>query len=544
MRATLVIGSALLSAALTGGASAQDAAAPAQFGANPALPDPQRGLLPAMTIPRPAMWGDARPTVPEGYTIEPIATDLKIPRQTLILPNGDILVAEGSGGNAPALRPKDIIAGFIKSLGKSKVEGGNRLTLLRDADGDGVYETQGVFADGLNAPYGLALIDGTIFVANQDAVVTFDYADGQTEAAGPPETLTRLPAAINHHWTKAMTASADGRFLYVGIGSNSNITERGMAAEEDRAMVWQIDAQTGAHSIYATGLRNPTALAIQPGTDQLWAVVNERDEIGDDLVPDYLTSVRQGAFYGWPYSYWGQTVDPRAQPQDPEKVASAIAPDYALGSHVAALGVAFSSEAMGTGFADGVFVGEHGSWNRSEPVGYKVIFVPFRDGAPAGDPVDFVSGFLQEDGNTRGRPVGVTVDPRGALIVADDLTNTVWRVTPDAGAAPPTAAPATDAAPDAAPAPATPATDAAPDAAPAPATPATDAAPDAAPAPATPATDAAPAAASAPATPAPDAAPAAASAPATPAPDAAPAATTPAPAAEPAAGATPPAPAD
>lgn len=404
---------------------------PVQYGPTPELPEPRRGLLPAMTIPRPANWGSDRPTVPQGYKIEPIATDLKIPRQTLVLPNGDILIAEGSGGNAPSLRPKDIIAGFIKNLGKSSVEGGDRLTLLRDADGDGIYEARGIFADDLNAPYGLALVNGSIYVANQDSLVRFDYRDGQTQASGSPTRVTELPSAINHHWTKAMTASPDGRFLYVGIGSNSNITERGMEVETDRAMVWRIDAQTGAHKPYATGLRNPTALAIQPGTSQLWAVVNERDEIGPNLVPDYLTSVREGGFYGWPYSYWGQTVDPRAQPQDPQKVASAIRPDYALGSHVAALGVAFSNPAMGAEFADGVFVGEHGSWNRNVPVGYRVIFVPFRDGRPAGPPIDFVSGFLDGDSNTRGRPVGVTVDPRGALIVADDLSNTVWRVTRD-----------------------------------------------------------------------------------------------------------------
>jgi glucose/arabinose dehydrogenase len=401
-----------------------------QYGSDPELPEPSRGLLPSMTIPRPAMWGDDLPTVPEGFTITPIATDLMIPRQTIILPNGDILIAEGSGGGAPALRPKDIIAGFIKSLGKSSVEGGDRLTLLRDADGDGTYELRTVFAEGLNAPYGLALVDDAIFVANQDAVVRFDYAEGQIEASGPPTTLVDLPSEINHHWTKAMTASADGRFLYVGIGSNSNITERGIAAEEDRAMVWEIEVATGAHRPYATGLRNPTALTIQPETGELWAVVNERDEIGPNLVPDYLTSVQEGGFYGWPYSYWGQNVDPRAQPQDPDLVASAIEPDYALGAHVAALGVAFSNEAMGEEFAEGVFVGEHGSWNRDEPVGYKVIFVPFSDGQPSGDPIDVVSGFLLDEGNTRGRPVGVTVDPRGALIVADDLSNTVWRVAP------------------------------------------------------------------------------------------------------------------
>lgn len=405
--------------------------APQQYGAVTQLPEPQRGLLPAMTIPRPANWGDARPTVPQGYRIEAIATDLRIPRQTLVLPNGDILVTEGTGGqDAPRLNPKAFIAGVIKGMGKTAVQGGNRLTLLRDADGDGTYEQRGIFADNLNGPYGLALVNGAIYVANQDQLVRFDYQDGQTQANGPPVVVTELPSMINHHWTKAMTASADGRFLYVGIGSNSNIAERGMAVEEDRAMVWQIDPQTGMHRQFATGLRNPTALAIQPGTGQLWAVVNERDEIGPNLVPDYLTSVREGGFYGWPYSYWGQTVDLRAQPQDPGKVAAAITPDYALGAHVAALGLAFSMPVMGAEFAEGVFVGQHGSWNRNVPVGYKVVFVPFRDGRPAGDPIDFVSGFLTADGNTRGRPVGVTVDPRGALIVADDLSNTVWRVTP------------------------------------------------------------------------------------------------------------------
>jgi glucose/arabinose dehydrogenase len=425
MRSPLLIGA--LAVALS---ACDNDPAPAQYGPNPDLPEPRRGLLPSMVIPRPAKWGDDRPTVPQGYRIEPIATDLRIPRQTLVLPNGDILVAEGSGGkDAPSLRPKDVVAGYIKNLGKSSVGGGDRLTLLRDSDGDGTYEAKGVFADNLNAPYGLALANGAIYVANQDSLVRFDYRDGQTEASGPPTRVAALPSAINHHWTKAMTASPDGRFLYVGIGSNSNITERGMEVEADRAMVWRIDPQTGAHKPYATGLRNPTALAIQPGSGQLWAVVNERDEIGPNLVPDYLTSVREGGFYGWPYSYWGQNVDPRAQPQDPQKVASAIRPDYALGSHVAALGVAFSTPAMGADFAEGVFVGEHGSWNRNVPVGYKVVFVPFRDGRPAGGPIDFVSGFLKDDGNTRGRPVGVTVDPRGALIVADDLSNTVWRIT-------------------------------------------------------------------------------------------------------------------
>lgn len=415
--------SVLLSACGSEGDNAQS------FGAQPKLPDPQRGLLPSMKIADPASWGDRKPTVPSGFTVTAIATDLKIPRQTLLLPNGDILVAEGKGGNAPKLKPKDVIAGYIKAQGTTSVKSGNRLTLLRDADGDGRYELQTVFADNLNAPYGLALHEGKLYVANQDALVRFEYQEGQTEASGPPTKVTDLPAEINHHWTKSLTISPDGRFLYVGIGSNSNITERGMEAEVDRAMIWQIDAETGAHKPYATGVRNPTALAIQPGTGQLWAVANERDELGPDLVPDYLTSIQQGGFYGWPYSYWGQNVDDRVRPQNPDKVAAAIKPDYALGSHVAALGLAFSSPAMGDEFADGVFVGEHGSWNREQPVGYKVVFVPFSDGRPAGEPVDFVTGFRTDEGKTLGRPVGVTVDPDGALIVADDLSNTVWRIT-------------------------------------------------------------------------------------------------------------------
>ncbi|MGR3885713.1 PQQ-dependent sugar dehydrogenase [Pseudomonas sp. 1152_12] len=398
-------------------------------GPDPKLPEQQSSLLPSMKIAEPAPWGEQKPKVPDGYSVTAIATDLAIPRQTLVLPNGDILVAEGRGGSAAKLKPKDVIASLIKAQGNTKVKGGNRLTLLRDADGDGTYELKTVFADNLNAPYGLAFADGKLYVANQDALVRFDYADGQTKASGPPTKITDLPAQINHHWTKSLAVSEDGRQLYVGIGSNSNITERGMEVEIDRAMVWQIDAATGAHKPYATGIRNPTALTIQPGSGQLWAVANERDELGPDLVPDYLTSVREGAFYGWPYSYWGQNVDPRAQPQNPTKVAAAIKPDYSLGSHVAALGVDFSIPAMGEKFADGVFVGEHGSWNRDNPVGYKVIFVPFNNGKPSGEPIDFATGFRGDDGKTRGRPVGVTVDPKGALIIADDLANTIWRVT-------------------------------------------------------------------------------------------------------------------
>jgi glucose/arabinose dehydrogenase len=408
---------------------------PSQYGSNPQLPEQEHALVPSMKIADPAPWGDKRLSVPAGYTVTAIATGLGIPRQALVLPNGDILVSEGRGGAEAALRPKDIIAGFIKAKGTTSVKSGNRLTLLRDSDGDGVYEGRTVFANGLNAPYGLALVNGRLYVADQDALVMFTYRDGQTQAAGPPVKITDLPSQINHHWTKSLAASPDGRFLYVGIGSNSNITEHGLPAEVDRARIWQVDPATGAHRPFATGLRNPTALAIQPGTGALWAVVNERDELGPNLVPDYLTSVRDGGFYGWPYSYWGHNVDPRVRPQDPKMVAAAIRPDFGLGSHVAALGVAFSTPAMGAQFADGVFVGEHGSWNRNNPAGYKVVFVPFRGGRPAGSPVDVVTGFHEASGQTHGRPVGVSVDPRGALIVVDDLSNTIWRVTPPRQAA-------------------------------------------------------------------------------------------------------------
>jgi glucose/arabinose dehydrogenase len=403
-----------------------------QTGANPDLPDVSQTLVPSMKIAEPTGWGDQLPTVPDGFTVTAMATDLQIPRQMLVLPNGDILIAEGRGGGAPALRPKDVIAGAIKKKGNTQVESGNRITLLRDADNDGVPETRTVFIDNLNAPYGLAFVDGALYVANQDALLRFTYQPGQTRITAAGEELTKLPSRINHHWTKSLTASADGQTLYVGIGSNSNIGERGLAVEEERAVVWAIDRETGARRTVATGIRNPTALAIEPQTSALWAVVNERDEIGPQLVPDYLTSVREGAFYGWPHSYWGQNVDPRVRPQDPERVARAIAPDYALGSHVAALGLSFATEGgFGGAFTQGAFIGEHGSWNRSDLSGYKVVWVPFASGQPSGPPVDFATGFLTDDGQARGRPVGVTFDPvRRILLVADDLSNTVWRIAP------------------------------------------------------------------------------------------------------------------
>jgi glucose/arabinose dehydrogenase len=409
-----------------------------QTGERPDLPQQSDTLLPAMKIPTPKGWDGDLPTVPEGFTVTAIAKDLKIPRQMLLLPNGDILVAEGSGGHAPAVRPKDVIAGMIKKRGKSSVEGGNRITLLRDRDGDGQTDLQTTFIDGLDAPYGLAFVDGKIYVANQGNLVSFDYTEGATRIDGPGTEVTKLPSVINHHWTKAMTASPDGSKLYVGIGSNSNVGERGMDVEEDRAVIWEIDRQTGANRIFASGIRNPTALSINPWTEQLWAVVNERDELGPQLVPDYLTSVRQGAFYGWPYSYYGQHVDPRVRPQRPDLVRKAIAPDYALGSHVAALGLDFTTNGgLGGSFSEGAFVGEHGSWNRSDPSGYKVTFVPFRNGRPSGKPIDLATGFLK-DGHARGRPVGVLFDEqRRALLIADDVSNTVWRVALQGGSAVP-----------------------------------------------------------------------------------------------------------
>ena len=400
-----------------------------ETGTGPDLPEQSDTLFPAMTIPTPEGWDGELPTVPEGFTVSAIAQDLKIPRQTLVLPNGDILVAEGSGGKAPKLRPKDVIAGWIKSRGKSSVEGGDRITLLRDDDGDGQTDLQTTFIEGLDAPYGLAFVDGTLYVANQGNLVSFPYTEGATSLPGPGSELTKLPAKINHHWTKALTASPDGSKLYVGIGSNSNVGERGMDVEEDRAVVWEIDRETGASRIFASGIRNPTALAFNPWTEGLWAVVNERDELGPQLVPDYLTSVRDGGFYGWPYSYYGQTIDPRIKPARPDLIRTAIVPDYALGAHVAALGLDFTTEGgLGGRFREGAFVGMHGSWNRTDPSGYKVVFVPFSNGRPTGEPIDLLTGFLK-DGHARGRPVGVTYDPeRHVLLVADDVSNTVWRI--------------------------------------------------------------------------------------------------------------------
>lgn len=403
-----------------------------QYGPNPVLPDPHQYLLPPMSVPQAVGWkpGEA-PTVPAGLRIQAMATGLMHPRIVYPLPNGDVLVVESNGPGTKPFRPKDYIQGKVKARAGAGAKGGNRITLLRDANGDGTPELKTVLLDKLHSPYGIAWVAGTLYVANTDAIMAFPFTPGETKITAPGVKLADLPAGpINHHWTKSMVASPDGSKLYVGVGSNSNITENGMDVEAGRAAIYEVDRATGAKRIYASGVRNPTNLAIQPGTGQLFAIANERDEIGPDLVPDYLTSVKDGGFYGWPYSYWGQHVDIRVHPQNPEMVAKAIKPDYGLSSHVAALGLTFSQgEKLAPGFADGVFIGEHGSWDRNPLNGYQVIFVPFVGGHPSGMPVPVVTNFLAADHKTvRGRPVGVALDRTGALIVADDVGNVVWRV--------------------------------------------------------------------------------------------------------------------
>jgi glucose/arabinose dehydrogenase len=427
---TFLIGCALLLA------GCQDEAfdAQSQVGPDPVLPEPQQYLLPPMRIARAVGWSDgATPTVPPGFRVEALATSLAHPRQVYVLPDGDVLVVEANSPNVePVRRPKDLVMGWVKAFAGAGAKGGNRITLLRDADGDGTPEVRSVLLEHINSPFGVALIGQDLYVAATDALLRYPYREGDTRITDLGTKVTDLPGGpVDHHWTKALAASPDGTRLYVGVGSNSNITEHGLEAERGRAEVWEIDRATGAHRTYASGMRNPTGLDVEPQTGRLWAIVNERDEIGPNLVPDYLTSVREGAFYGWPYSYWGQHVDPRVQPPRPDLVASAVKPDYGLSSHVAPLGLAFSrTDRLGPDFRGGAFVGEHGSWDRQDLNGYKVVYVPFADGRPAAKARDVVTGFLDGENRARGRPVGVAVDPRGALLVADDLGNTVWRVTP------------------------------------------------------------------------------------------------------------------
>ncbi|THD60247.1 sorbosone dehydrogenase family protein [Phenylobacterium sp.] len=411
-----------------------------QYGANPELPAPQQYVIPPMQVPPSAGWGKGEtPVVPAGLQISAFATDFEHPRSVYTLPNGDVLVVETNGPKAPIYRPKDYVEGKVKAMAGSAAHAGNRIILLRDANGDGVPEQRTVFIDHLNSPFGVVLVGNDLYVAATDAILKFPYVPGETHISAPGVKVTDLPAGpINHHWTKSLTASPDGSKLYVGVGSNSNVTENGIAAETGRAAIWEVDRATGFKRIFASGTRNPTGLAFEPVTNKLWTIVNERDEIGPNLVPDYLTSVKENAFYGWPYSYFGQHVDVRVQPQRPDMVAKAIAPDYALSSHVAPLGMVFTeASSLPASYRGGVLVSEHGSWDRSPLNGYKVVYIPFRDGRPTGSPQDVVTGFLTPDGtHSRGRPVGVTLDHSGALLIADDVGNVVWRVTAAGGPAP------------------------------------------------------------------------------------------------------------
>ncbi|WGR96913.1 sorbosone dehydrogenase family protein [Bradyrhizobium sp. ISRA443] len=427
---------AVLSAALCLAGCSETAPDPkTQIGAKPDLPALQQYLIPPMHVAPVVGWQQGeKPTVPDGLQITALATGLQHPRSPYVLPNGDILVVESKApGIEPIKRPKDFIMKWVESWATSGGDTGesNRITLLRGANGDGKPELQSVFLDHLNSPFGVALVGNDLYVANTDAIVRYPYHTGDTKITAPGQTLTPLPGGpIDHHWTKSLVASPDGSLLYVGVGSNSNITENGIEAEKNRAAILEVDRATGRWRIFASGLRNPNGLTFEPQSHALWTVVNERDEIGPNLVPDYLTSVKDGAFYGWPYSYFGQHVDPRVQPQRPDLVAKAIAPDYALSSHVAPLGLAFyNGDALPQRYRGGAFVGEHGSWNRPQLNGYKVVFVPFADGHPNGPAQDVVTGFLNKDERSGGRPVGLAIDKSGGLLIADDVGNTVWRVT-------------------------------------------------------------------------------------------------------------------
>ena len=404
-----------------------------QAGANPPMPEARNFFAPPMQVPKHVGWKDgAAPKVADGLKIEKIASGLVHPRQVYALPNGDVLVAESNSPDEEAVTtPKQLIAGLIESKSGKKAKGANRITLLRkSANGSGEWERH-VFIDNLHSPFGMQLIGDTLYVADTDAILKFPYKTGETSINERGVELADLPDTINHHWTKSLLASRDGKKLYVGVGSNSNVGENGLDVEYRRADVLEVDAATGASRIYAAGIRNPTGLQWEPKTGQLWAVANERDEIGADLVPDYLTSVKENAFYGWPYSYYGQHVDPRAQPQRPDLVAKAIPPDFAIGSHVAPLGLMFyTGDSLPAQYRGGAFIGEHGSWDRSPLSGYVVSYVAFENGKPVGAPKDVVTGFTSADQKELyGAPVGVAQDREGGLLIADDVGNAVWRVT-------------------------------------------------------------------------------------------------------------------
>lgn len=403
----------------------------AGIGPSPALPEVRKAIIPTVHIAKAKGWAeDAKPVAAPGLTVNAFAQGLDHPRWLYVLPNGDVLVAET---NSQPFKAKGIRARIAKSVMTRAGSAGpsaDRISLLRDTDGDGTADLKSVLVSNLTSPFGMALVGERLYIANTDAVVSVPYSPGVTEIDAMPVHLADLPAGpINHHWTKSLVASADGKYLYAGIGSNSDHGENGMANELDRAAILQIDVRTGGTRVYASGLRNPVGMAWEPVTAALWTSVNERDELGGDLVPDYMTSVVDGGFYGWPYSYYGSHLDPRIKEQRPDLVATAITPDYALGSHTASLGLTFATgNTLGSNYSDGAFVGQHGSWNRKPRSGYKVIFVPFDNGKPSGPPRDVLTGFLDEGGAAQGRPVGVAIGNDGALLVADDVGNAVWRV--------------------------------------------------------------------------------------------------------------------
>ncbi|QQR39660.1 PQQ-dependent sugar dehydrogenase [Devosia rhizoryzae] len=438
---TLVLG--VGTATLLAACSSEPFDTASQIGADPVLPAPEQPLLPDLKVAEVVGWEDGEtPTVPEGLVVTAYATDLANPRTVHTLPNGDILVVQSKAPpGKPVERPKDIIRDFIMSIASGGGGGEpppetNLITLLRDTNRDGTVDERFDLLRDLTSPFGVAWYEDTLYVAAADAVISYPYALGDTEITAEPTVLSPLPGGpINHHWTKDLALSPDGQFLYASVGSNSNAAERGIEAEKGRAAIWQIDRETGASRVFASGLRNPNGLNFHPDTGELWTVVNERDELGPNLVPDYLTSVQEDGFYGWPYSYYGQNVDPRVSPPRPDLVETAIKPDYALSSHVAALGLAFTDDsAMPEQYLNGAFIGNRGSWNRDHFNGYKVIYVPFTDGRPSGPAIDVVTGFLDGD-NAHGRPVGLAMDGTGALLIADDAGNTVWRVAAEGGTA-------------------------------------------------------------------------------------------------------------
>lgn len=405
---------------------------PQAVGPAPQIPAARPQTVPTLKMPTARGWPQgAAPTPAPGLKVNAFAAGLKHPRWIEVLPNGDVLTAEALQEES---RPQSAFDYAMQAtmrraaaLGKSP----NRITLLRDADGDGAAEVRVTLLDkaaGLMSPFGMALVGNELYVANADALVKYPFTPGELKVAGPMAKVTDLPAGINHHWTKALLPNADGSKLYVTVGSNSNVAENGLAIEEGRAAIWEVDRASGAKRLFATGLRNPNGMGWEPQTQVLWTVVNERDEIGSDLVPDYLTSVKDGAFYGWPWSYYGANVDVRVQPPRPDMVARAVSPDYALGAHVAPLGMTFSDDRMPAPYNSGAFIGQHGSWNRKPLSGYNVVFVPFANGKPIGKPVEVLTGFVSPEGKAWGRPVGVALDARGALLVADDVGNAVWRV--------------------------------------------------------------------------------------------------------------------